>query len=410
MHRAMIIATVLLCACPYAAGAQMMFWEQDPNVPEADRGVWITDMSFRGNRGVVAMSNGHLWVTSNRGQNWGGVNLAHELDFTAVRPSACAIDGDTVIVATKTSHVPMMCYSHDGGHRWERGQIDVQDRRNVNEEWWIGAIDIDPGTRNAMAAAHHTGKVTHADGTESPHTWLKVVLTYDGGESWHELPEVAWMACQRVTGVCCRLDSVSFVCGEAGMLKWYTHGAHDWEQTDLEALEVEGTTFTDHDFECMASYGDHVWAATDTGWVIRRHRGTGRWHASRVFEPTESREREWVSVDMAMADQVTGALVGPQGIYRTVDGGETWLGPDPVRRDPDERSSAGRPTGDLAAAFTALRRDPWEALRLGFPGARDWYTRSTVRRPGLLRCHGVSIIQPAPQPRPRLPFHLPGER
>ncbi|MEA3400218.1 MAG: hypothetical protein U9R79_03135 [Armatimonadota bacterium] len=400
MRRATVVAAMLLLpAYCHAAEAPVSWWERDPNVPEEDRGTWITDMSFRGDDGLVALSNGHLWLTRNRGGNWGGIDLEEKLNRRGIRPMACAVDGDTMIVAAKTSHMPFMCCSLDGGHTWETGLIRATDPTfALRAEWWISAMDIDPGTLNAMAV----GQATH-EGEDHPR--LVVVGTYDGGRHWHGLPRISLAGTQRLTGVCCRLDGASFVCGEYGLLVSYVDGNRSWSEPPIGELYR-----SDNDFQCMTSvaHENAIWAATNTGWVLRLDARHGVWHTSRAFEPTGSREREWVDVDMAMASATHGVLIAPQGIYRTTDGGKTWLGPDTIRRDPRERSSADRPRGDLVAAFTALRRGPWEAFRLGSPGARDWPHRTTVRRPSLLMFHGLLIRQPAPpQPGPRLPFGLP---
>ncbi len=331
-------------------------------VPLADRTIYVTDRFYdieaiSKDRAVAVGYGGKILETTDGGNNWqvrqSGVDSAlYSVDF--VDDQHGFISGQDGLIIT----------TQDGGKTWQKRKSNAifEEKDGTKQPLFlfaITALDKDHawaiGDRSILTSTSDGGKTWRArkvamevdlSGGESLATadpifydvsfidlkqgWIvgefgKIMHTADGGETWHEQER----SLMEGTGIFDVLDlptlyGVHMVDGQTGVaagieghLARTRDGGKTWR---FDQIEVEHP-LVDPLFSVIEFPDGTGWAVGAAGEVVRREAGEGSWKRAKLGQDVLT----WLRA-LSFSDPQHGWLVGGFGlIYRTTDGGKTWL-------------------------------------------------------------------------------------
>jgi len=330
-------------------------------VPLAERTIYTTDRFYD----VQALTRDHAFVvgyggkileTKNGGASWDILPSGTDLALYAVRFT----DEQHGFISGQDA---LILHTNDGGKTWEKQESNAffQDKDMKQSLFLFGlyALDADHawavGDRSILTSTSDGGKTWRArkvpmeadiSGGESlaaadpilydvkftdpQNGWIvgefgKIMHTTDGGETWHEQEK----SLLEGTGIIDLLDLPTLygvhmtdaqhglAAGIDGHIARTSDGGQRWT---YDQIEVE-YPLIDPLFQVVELPNGDAWAAGAAGEVVRRQPGETAWRRAKLGQDILT----WLR-GLSFSDEKNGWLVGGFGlIYRTTDGGKTWL-------------------------------------------------------------------------------------
>src|SRR5438876_852445 len=163
----------------------------------------------------------------------------------------------------------------------------------------------------------------------------KIIETTDGGRSWEQHPSGVEHALYAVRFVD---DQHAWISGQDGVILHTEDGGKTWQKQESNAIfqDTDGSKTQLYLFGLHALDQDHAWAVGDRSILTSTVDGGKTWRARKVVR-REPGEAAWRGAKLgqdgltwrhgiSFSDQQHGWLVGGYGlIYRTTDGGKSWL-------------------------------------------------------------------------------------
>jgi photosystem II stability/assembly factor-like uncharacterized protein len=331
-------------------------------IPLAERTIYSTDrfydvQAISKDHAVVVGYGGKILSTTDAGNSWeilpSGTDLAlYAVHFTDAQHGF--ISGqDGVILHTE-----------DGGKSWQKQESNAifQDKDGSKQSLFLFglyALDNDHawavGDRSILTSTSDGGKTWRARKvqmeadisggeslaaadpilydvkfTDAQNGWIvgefgKIMHTSDGGETWHEQEKTLLEG----TGIFDLLDLPTLygihmldaqrgvAAGIEGHVARTSDGGQRWS---FDQVEVE-YPLIDPLFEVVELPSGEGWAAGAAGEVVRRRAGEKAWKRAKLGQDVLT----WLR-GLSFSDEQNGWLVGGFGlIYRTTDGGKSWL-------------------------------------------------------------------------------------
>ena len=331
-------------------------------VPLAERSIYTTDrfydvQSLSKDRAFVVGYGGKILETTDGGRNWqlrpSGVDVAlYAVRFTDDQHGF--ISGQDALIL----------HTDDGGKTWQKQESNAnfQERDEAPQPLYLFglfALDNDHawavGDRSILTSTSDGGKTWRArkvqmeadiSGGESlaaadpilydvkfvdpQQGWIvgefgKIMHTSDGGETWHEQERTLLEG----TGIFDVLDLPTLygvhmvdakqgvAAGIEGHIARTRDGGQRWT---FDPMELE-FPLVDPLFRPLEFPDGHGWAVGAAGEVVRREVGENAWKRAKLGQDVLT----WLR-GISFSDPQNGWLVGGYGlIYRTTDGGKTWL-------------------------------------------------------------------------------------
>lgn len=331
-------------------------------VPLADRTIYTTDRFYdvetlSKDRAFVVGYGGKLLETTDGGNNWqrheSGTDVAlYSVDFVDEQHGfVCGQDG-------------LILHTADGGKTWQKQESNAffMEKDNVKQPLYlfaISAVDKDHawavGDRSIISSTSDGGKTwrgrkvameVDVSGGESlaaadpilydvkfldlQNGWIvgefgKILHTTDGGETWHEQEKTLMEG----TGVFDVLDlptlyGVHMIDAQRGVaagIEGHIARTRDGGQTwRFDEVKVD-YPIVDPLFNIVEFPNGHGWAVGAAGEVVQTQPGEDIWRRAKLGQDILT----WLR-GISFSDPDNGWLVGGFGlIYRTTDGGKTWL-------------------------------------------------------------------------------------
>ena len=329
-------------------------------IPLADRTIYTTDkyyavQALSKDRAFVVGYGGKILETTDGGMNWTRRESGTDLGLFAVT----FVDDKTGWISGQDG---LILHTTDGGKTWEKQESNAvfveKDVRQPLFLFGLHALDAQRawavGDRSVLTSTTDGGKTwrsrkvnmeTDLSGGESLASadpifydvkfvdpqkgWIvgefgKIVYTQDGGETWHEQEKTLMegtaifdlLDLPTLYGIHMVSAQEGLAAGIEGHLARTTDGGQRWTYEKIEA----DPPIVDPLFEVERA-GDMDWAVGAAGEVLNRSGGTGAWKRAQMGQDVLT----WLR-GISFSDPQNGWIVGGYGlIYRTTDGGKTWL-------------------------------------------------------------------------------------
>ncbi|HJQ97130.1 MAG TPA: YCF48-related protein [Candidatus Polarisedimenticolaceae bacterium] len=332
-------------------------------VPLAERTIYTTDrfydvQALTKDRAFVVGYGGKILETTNGGASWEARNSGTDLALYSVRfPDATHgyISGQD----------GLLLHTGDGGKTWEKQESNAvfQDPRDGSKQplflFAVYALDADHawavGDRSIITSTTDGGKTWRARKvameadlsggeslaaadpifydvkfTDGKNGWIvgefgKIMHTTDGGETWHEQEK----SLLEGTGFFDLLDLPTLygihmsdpqrgvASGIEGHVARTSDGGQRWTYDEMQV----DYPLIDPLFRIVELPNGDGWAVGAAGEVVRKMPGEGAWKRAQLGQDVLT----WLR-GLSFSDEKNGWLVGGFGlIYRTTDGGKTWL-------------------------------------------------------------------------------------
>jgi photosystem II stability/assembly factor-like uncharacterized protein len=306
-------------------------WTQITGVTGSFRSVWFADS----NTGYTVGDNGTLYTTTDSGATWSQRPLAGAApaNLTSIR---CA--GVICLIATDTgSH---LIRTTDAG---------------------FTATDVSPSTQQIFAAAFSSPTQAVAAGQDGA-----TVVSGDAGVTFSPIPATGG----RIAGPFLQLraasPTVAFATGHAGTLARTNDGGETW--TDL------GVPTTGDVIDVAFPNANVGFALDSAGTLLKSANGGASW--ALLNTGTQSQPASVIALDPNRV-----LLIGPRGVRRSTDGGNTFAGVGgAIRRASLQRADVAR--GAVFAYGSKL-------LFVSTNGGGSW---SAVKRPSHASLRTVDFI------------------
>jgi photosystem II stability/assembly factor-like uncharacterized protein len=222
-------------------------------------------------------------------------------------------------------------YAVDAQHAWAVGDRSILTSTTDGGKTWRArkvVMEADISGGESLAAADPI--LYDVKFTDLQNGWIvgefgKIMHTTDGGETWHEQEKTLMEG----TGIFDLLDLPTLygihmvdnqrgtAAGIEGHIARTTDGGQHW---GFDKIEVE-YPLVDPLFEVLELPNGDGWASGAAGEVMRHQAGETSWKRAKLGQDVLT----WLR-GISFSDQQHGWLVGGFGlIYRTTDGGKTWL-------------------------------------------------------------------------------------
>ncbi len=331
-------------------------------VPLAERTIYVTDrfydvQALTKDRAFVVGYGGKILETTNGGRSWEARPSGTELALYAVRFA----DDQHGFISGQDG---LILHTADGGKSWQKQESNAffEDKDGSKQPLYLfalHALDADHawavGDRSILTSTSDGGKTWRArkvameadiSGGESlaaadpifydvkfvdaMNGWIvgefgKIMHTADGGETWHEQEKTLMEG----TGIFDLLDLPTLygvymadtqrglASGIEGRIARTTDGGQRWA---FDQIEVE-YPLVDPLFRVLELPDGSGWAVGAAGEVMRHQPGETAWKRAKLGQDVLT----WLR-GLSFSDQQNGWMVGGYGlIYRTTDGGKTWL-------------------------------------------------------------------------------------
>jgi photosystem II stability/assembly factor-like uncharacterized protein len=324
MSRFALFAVLLLAAPVFAAPPVCL--EDAPL-----RAVWFADAR----EGWAAGDHGVVWHTIDGGQTW-------EIQRTGTRASLRAVHflspytgfavGRVELPHDAGSH-GVVLRTEDGGANWKEltsstlpGLNAVRfadENRGVvfgdgTDGFPTGAFSTTDGGKSwsaitgPRAGSWTSAAMTNATSGIVGGMWGKLMLVRDGKLTAPELDPLGNRAVRGIVTDGTRAVAVA----DGGRILTSANSGAKWGFANLPVAQAAADAF---DFRCVASAGNHVWAAGRPGSVVFHSSDFGKtWETQKTGHPVPLNS-------ICMADAQTGWAVGELGtILGTANGGKTW--------------------------------------------------------------------------------------
>jgi photosystem II stability/assembly factor-like uncharacterized protein len=329
-------------------------------IPLAERTIYTTDKYYAvqavdKDRAFVVGYGGKILETTDGGRNWArresGTDLAlYNVEFT---------DGQHGWISGQDG---LILHTADGGKTWEKQESNAvfveKDNRQPLFLFGLYALDNDHawavGDRSVLTSTNDGGKTWRArkvnmeqdlSGGESlasadpifydvnfvdaQRGWIvgefgKILHTEDGGETWHEQEKTLMegsaifdlLDLPTLYGIHMVNAQEGMAAGIEGHIAHTTDGGQRWAYDKIEA----DPPIADPLFE-VSQAGETAWALGAAGEVIIKTPGATAWKRAQLGQDVLT----WLR-GISFSDAQNGWIVGGYGlIYRTTDGGKTWL-------------------------------------------------------------------------------------
>jgi photosystem II stability/assembly factor-like uncharacterized protein len=330
-------------------------------VPLAERTIYPTDrfydvQALTKDRAFVVGYGGKILETTDGGMNWtvhqSGTDLAlYSIRFTD--PQHGFISGqDGVILHTadggktwqkqesnavfedKDGKTPLFLfalYAIDNDHAWAVGDRSILTSTSDGGKTWRARkikMEADLSGGESIAAADPV--LYDIKFVDAQNGWIvgefgKILHTTDGGETWHEQEKSLMegtsyfdlLDLPTLYGVYMQDAQHGLAAGIEGHIARTTDGGQRWayDQIDVDYPLVDPL------FRAIELPGADSWAVGGAGEVVRRVAGETAWKRAKLGQDVLT----WLR-GLSFSDAQNGWLVGGYGlIYRTTDGGHTWL-------------------------------------------------------------------------------------
>ena len=331
-------------------------------VPLIEKTIYITDrfydvQALSTDRAFVVGYGGKIIETTDGGRSWTGHPSGVETALYAVRFT----DDQHGWVAGQEG---VVLHTADGGKTWQRQEsnaifTDTDGSKQNLYLFGLHALDADHawavGDRSILVSTSDGGKTWRArkvpmeadlSGGESlaaadpifydvkftdlQRGWIvgefgKIMHTEDGGETWHEQERTLMegtgifdpLDIPTLFGVQMRSSEEGLAAGLEGHLTRTRDGGRRW---GFEQIEVE-YPLVDPLFRVLEFADGTGWATGAAGEVLRKEGPDAPWKRAKLGQDVLT----WLH-GITFSDQQHGWLVGGYGlIYRTTDGGKSWL-------------------------------------------------------------------------------------
>jgi photosystem II stability/assembly factor-like uncharacterized protein len=331
-------------------------------IPLADRTIYTTDrfydvQALSPDRAFVVGYSGKIVETTDGGRTWTGRPSGSDLALYSVR----FVDDEVGWISGQDG---LILHTTNGGKTWDKQESNAFfEEREVGKQplflFALHALDRDHawavGDRSILTSTSDGGKTwtarkvpmeTDLSGGQSlaaadpifydvrfrdpQHGWIvgefgKIMYTADGGETWHEqertlledsnifdLLDLPTMFGMHV------VDEKNLVAvGLEGHIARTADGGQRWTYDEAE-LDYP---LVDPLFRVVEFPDGAAWAAGAAGEVVHRASRAEPWRRAKLGQDVLT----WLR-GMSFSDPQHGWMVGGYGlIYRTTDGGKTWL-------------------------------------------------------------------------------------
>ena len=290
-------------------------WALQPSgVDDALYAVHFVDEQY----GWVVGQGGVVLSTTDGGKNWEAQesNATYEDFDGAVRPSYLfAVDALDRDHAWAVGDRSILISTTDGGRTWRSRKVEVEQD------------DISGG--QSLAAADPI--FYDVKFTDPRRGWIvgefgKIMHTVDGGETWREQTKTLLESSDffdpldlpTLFGLYMRNGQQGMAAGLEGHIASTTDGGTRWAYDEIDAGEIE---LADPLFDLAELPNGTAWAVGAGGEVVRREAGVSVWTRASIGQDVLT----WIRAVDFYNDQ-HGWMVGGFGlIFRTTDGGQTWL-------------------------------------------------------------------------------------
>jgi photosystem II stability/assembly factor-like uncharacterized protein len=331
-------------------------------IPLAERTIYTTDrfydvQAITKDHAVVVGYGGKILETKDGGSSWMSESSGTDLALYAVRFA----DEQHGFISGQDG---LILHTNDGGKTWQRQESNAvfQDKDGSKQPLFLfglHALDADHawavGDRSILTSTGDGGKTWRArkvqmeadiSGGESlaaadpvfydvrfvdaQNGWIvgefgKIMRTSDGGETWHEQEKTLMEG----TGIFDLLDLPTLygvhmadaqhgvAAGIEGHIARTSDGGQRWA---YDQFEVD-YPLIDPLFRVIELPNGDGWAVGAAGEVVRRASGETAWKRAKLGQDVLT----WLR-GLSFSDAQSGWMVGGFGlIYRTTDGGKTWL-------------------------------------------------------------------------------------
>ena len=331
-------------------------------VPLIEKTIYITDrfydvQALSTDRAFVVGYGGKIIETTDGGRSWAQHPSGVENALYAVR----FVDDQHAWISGQDG---VILHTEDGGKTWQKQESNAifQDTDGSKTQLYLfglHALDKDHawavGDRSILTSTVDGGKTWRArkvameadlSGGESlaaadpilydikftdpGHGWIvgefgKILHTADGGETWHEQEKTLMegtgifdpLDLPTLFGLYAKSPQEALAAGLEGHIARTNDGGQRWS---FEQIEVE-YPIVDPLLRVTELPDGSGWATGLAGEVVRREPGETAWRRAKLGQDVLT----WLH-GISFSDQQHGWLVGGYGlIYRTTDGGKSWL-------------------------------------------------------------------------------------
>ena len=331
-------------------------------VPLIEKTIYITDrfydvQALSTDRAVVVGYGGKIIETTDGGRSWEQHPSGVENALYAVR----FVDDQHAWISGQDG---VILHTEDGGKTWQKQESNAifQDTDGSKTQLYLfglHALDQDHawavGDRSILTSTVDGGKTWRArkvameadlSGGESlaaadpilydikftdpGHGWIvgefgKIMHTADGGETWHEQEKTLMegtgifdpLDLPTLFGLYAKDQQQALAAGLEGHIARTSDGGQRWS---FEQIEVE-YPIVDPLLRVTELPDGSGWATGLAGEVVRREPGETVWRRAKLGQDVLT----WLH-GISFSDQQHGWMVGGYGlIYRTTDGGKSWL-------------------------------------------------------------------------------------
>ena len=333
-------------------------------IPLVERNIYITDRFYdvqavSKDRAVVVGYGGKILDTRDGGNNWTVVPSGVEDSLFSVK----FVDEQHGWI---TGQEGLVLHTADGGKTWERQDAKANFKENDGTEkkaylFAVDAIDNQTawavGDRSMLSSTTDGGKtwrsrkvkgeidlsggeqIAAADPifydvkfVDAQHGWIagefgKILHTKDGGETWHEQSQTLMeggkffdvLDLPTLFGLHMTSAEKGVAAGLEGHVARTSDGGARWS---FDAIEVpKEVPLVDPLYSVTEISDGSAWVVGAAGEVLKREAGADTWKRAKIGQDVLT----WLrSVDFS--DPKNGWMVGGFGlIFRTTDGGKTWL-------------------------------------------------------------------------------------
>jgi photosystem II stability/assembly factor-like uncharacterized protein len=331
-------------------------------IPLAHRTIYTTDrfydvQALNPDRAVVVGYSGKIVETTDGGRTWTGRPSGSDVALYSVH----FVDQDVGWVSGQDG---LILHTTNGGKTWDKQESNAffEDRETGKQSLFlfgIHAIDHDHawavGDRSILTSTSDGGKTwtarkinmeTDLSGGQSlaasdpifydvqfvdaKHGWIvgefgKIMYTENGGETWSEQEKTLLegsnifdlLDLPTMFGVNMLDAQNGLAVGLEGHIARTKDGGKRWS---YEEVQVD-YPLVDPLFSVSAFPDGTAWASGSAGEVVHREAGADTWSRAKLGQDVLT----WLR-SLSFSDKEHGWMVGGYGlIYRTTDGGKTWL-------------------------------------------------------------------------------------
>lgn len=275
--------------------------------------------------GIAVGSYGEIAITKDGGSNWDEQNMGYTFELTSVLFQA---DTSILIAGNNWGEYPqtaVICFSPDGGNSWN--QLMIPDSGPLNSitkstdstlravgpegtllysndfgvSWELLSKNI-VGEAKWLHAIHFldtlTGMIVGQGGI--------VLKTNDGGENWSLLETNNYGNIREF----CFIDSNILIANTDFGIYKSIDGGYNWEQKSNTSTWF--VDFVSSDIGFASEFSNYM-----TGKLFKTNDGGENWVLTKEFD-----ER---ITEIQFLNETTGYVLGMYSVYKTIDGGATWL-------------------------------------------------------------------------------------